>query len=504
MQGPATSPRTSNRRRFLKASVTAGGAAALAPILWACSQPTAAPQTPQVVEKVVTQVVEKPVEVTRVVQGTPQTVTQVVTQVVEKQVTPTGGVTEAVLLADLWEIQKLTPAAAVAVYNTQNQGKVKVTLQETVEGWDTKALEMVRQGTIPWNGHIYDSTWIDLWKFYKTGLIQPLDDYIKGSSVPWVKDFGQIADKYWAPNIWTSGMIAGKQYQIPVNAYTTVIGYYGDMLKQVDYDAPPDTWDDFTAMAQKIKTKFADKKVVPIAFSIDWERTPGSVFATFTDKPYDDQGMTRINSPEMADAMNLMRGWVKDGLVSVEMLGDKSPSYEYWQRQRSALSIDAQDWVKAAQRIWGERAAQGTNMPVPKKGMPSRTWVTVDGAVLFNKAPHPQETTDFLLSMLGPEGPAAEAWFQGEVAYEGAPEFPAIFDKLVKEGDPNFWVRKTFDMLKNSTPAPLNGSQGIMLFNSKPFVEKILKGEVPVQQGLKDWDDGIKAAMDKFNKGIGA
>jgi ABC-type glycerol-3-phosphate transport system substrate-binding protein len=68
----------STRRSFLAGL----GAAAVLPILAACQQ---APPTPQVVEKVVTQVVEKPVErvVTQVVE---KPVEKVVTQVVEKQV----------------------------------------------------------------------------------------------------------------------------------------------------------------------------------------------------------------------------------------------------------------------------------------------------------------------------------------------------------------------------------------------------------------------------------
>src|SRR5690349_10976895 len=66
-------PKTFSRRQVLAGSL---GLASLAvPIIAACAQAPAAP-TPQVIEKVVTQVVQQPVPVT-----------QVVTQVVEKQST---------------------------------------------------------------------------------------------------------------------------------------------------------------------------------------------------------------------------------------------------------------------------------------------------------------------------------------------------------------------------------------------------------------------------------
>jgi ABC-type glycerol-3-phosphate transport system substrate-binding protein len=404
------------------------------------------------------------------------------------------------MLADLWQIQKMAIGPATAKYNSLQNDAVRITIEETVEGWDTKALAMVRSGTPRWNGTVWSSAWAVGYQWIKTGLVQPIDSYVKASNIPWAS---KLRDLYIAPNIYEYSLFEGKQYFIPVFAYTSVVGYRTDMLQEVGYDTVPATWDEFTQMMHKIKAKFSGDQVVPLAYVPTWWRTPGPVHATFHEKPYDEQGVSQILSPEWFDAVDMMRGWFKDGLTSLDVAANPS---QYWERGKSALMISSHSVVKQAQNIWGREKVYGANMPMPGKGMNSRTWSIVDGAFLFDKAEYPQEAVDFMLTMYGPEGEVADIWWKGMVNYEGAPHIQSTIDRLLPADTPQHtkWVRDSYDMIPHSTFAPMNGTHFILNTKITPWLERVYRGDAEIKPAMenakKEIDDEIakmKSSVDQ-------
>lgn len=463
-----------NRRRFMKSAALAGGLMSGLPLLAAC-----APAQP-----------------------TP-TATSAST---ESKATPaasvnTGGGREILVLADLWEIQKMSIGAAVTKYNTlASEKQVRINIEETVDGWDTKALAMVRQGQPRWNGHIWSSAWMVGYQWIKTGLVQPIDAYVKASPVSWAS---KLRDLYISPNIYDYATYEGKLYFIPVFAYTSVVGYRADMLAEAGYDSVPTTWDEFTLMMHKVKEKFAKDEVVPLAYIPTWWRTPGPVHATFHDKPYDEEGITNILTPEWFDAVDMMRGWFKDGLTTLDAAANASA---YWERGKSALSISAHSVVKQAQNIWGRDNVLGANMPVPKQGIPSRTWSIVDGAFVLDKAQYPQDTVDFFLTMYGPEGDVADIWWKGMIAYEGAPHYQSTIDRILPADSPKYtkWIRDSYDMLPNSTFAPMNGTHAILNSKITPWLERVYRGESEIKPAMESAKKEIDAEVAKMRKSIQA
>ena len=464
-----------DRRDFLKMTAAVGGTAALGPVIAGC-QPQATPETVEVetvVEKVIT--------------ATPTPPVNIITQP--------------------WVISLLGADDAALRYNNDpiyNPDGVVVNMADGQSDWQTKAIELSRRNEIPWDAYLWAPTWIYGYQLYKAGALEPLDEYIAASKVP---DADKLADPgfYAADSIWPAGYFDGRPYQIPALAYSSAVAYYVDMLQEVGYDKPPETWDEFTACAHKLKKAYAADDIVPIAFSPDWLRSPGSIHATFTDQPYDDtpEQLTKIDDPAMWDAMDMMVGWFKDGLCSFEMVTATEPISQFWERKRSAMAIEAHRWVRAGQQIHGVWACQGQNLPVPNAGDPPRTWMTVDGSIVFKNAKNPQKAVDFLLACTGPEGAASDRYYQGGLASEGCPLHLSTFDRLVPEDSPDYWVRQTYEAMNNSVPAPLTGSQNIMLFHFRPYLESMLKGEVTVKEGCKKAQEEIRALVQKFQKDAG-
>ena len=164
----------------------------------------------------------------------------------------------------------------------------------------------------------------------------------------------------------------------------------------------------------------------------------------------------------------------------------------------SILRVWASRWVRAGQDIHGVRDCQGANLPVPNAGDPPRTYYLVDGSTVFAGTPNPQAVVDHHLTIHGPEGAPADKWWNNQLAAEGAPIHEQTFDRLVPEDHYNYWVKETYEALRNSTPAPLTGSQTIMLFHFQPYLERILWGDVPVKQACAEAADGLQEQYDKF------
>lgn len=77
---------------------------------------------------------------------------------------------------------------ATDLYNEQIKDKgVHIAWEESPDGWETKALAMVRENNVRWSASGYAQ--FDLqWNYIQMGLAQPLDDLLAASKIPWAQD----------------------------------------------------------------------------------------------------------------------------------------------------------------------------------------------------------------------------------------------------------------------------------------------------------------------------
>jgi hypothetical protein len=117
----------------------------------------------------------------------------------------------------------------------------------------------------------------------------------------------------------------------------------------------------------------------------------------------------------------------------------------------------------------------------------------VDGTYAFANAPYPQETVDWILSMLGPRGAAADSYTNGELARSGSPIFKTYVEsKLVKGSATLPWLYDTYKMAENSVAAPLSPLHYLLDLKNKKYLPSFFKGEMTAKDAVAK----IKAEVD--------
>ena len=369
---------------------------------------------------------------------------------------------------------------ATKQYNAVKQGGPQIVVEEVAEGWDTKVLAQVRDKSLRWSGHGY-AAFFDEYRYIKAGLVQPLDDYLKASKIPWAQKQKEI---YFNPRIYDALLFEGKQYFIPMKANVHLAGWRQDYLQLAGYETLPKTWDEIDQMLPKLKAALAKDQVTPFAIQRDLFRAVGTTFATFIEKPFDDQGVLKFESPEWFQVMEMFKKWLDQGLARFDATAD---SVDIWQKGKVAMSLGSHSWVRLGRQVWGPDKVKGGVPPQATAGAPPRTWCHIDGGFVFPNAPDGQAATDWLLSILGPEGAPAETWWKGVVTFSGQPVHQGMIDKALK-GKPE--LSEAYEVVEKALPnsqvitIPVAGAYNITASKMLPWLDRYFAGELPIKDAM--------------------
>lgn len=367
-------------------------------MLAACAAPA-----PQVVEKVVTQVVEKekvvekPVEVEKVV-------TQVVEKVVEKEVQLTA-VPKTTLVYNTYQSDPAPRAADAEIVKMfmEKNPNIEV-IQSTVAHEDFK--QAIRA--------------------YLTSS-QPPDvmTWFAGNRARFFIDKGQIMDisDVWTKEGWDKsypkGFMAlstvnGKQYFVPTSYYWWAVYYNKKVFAKYNL-TPPETWEDFLKVCETLKSN----GVIPI---VSGTKNAWPAAAWF------DYLNMRVNGPEFH--INLMLGTEKYDDPRVKK------AFGYWAELldkgyfiENAASYDWQDVLpfmlqdKAAMYLMGQFVMDSIpeenkadydffRFPIIDPAVPIGEDAPTDGFFAAANAPHPEAAKQFLAFLGSKE---AQSYFAGEL-----------------------------------------------------------------------------------------
>ena len=142
--------------------------------------------------------------------------------------------------------------------------------QETLAPWAEENNVELNISIIPWGsyeeryltafigeegpdvGYMYNEM---LYEYISNGMLEPLDDYVTDEQ----RENSLYLDQ---------GVIMGKQYTIPFSVGGARVMYYNmDLLKEAGVEKEPETWEEFTDAAIKVKENCAED-VIP--FAGDW------------------------------------------------------------------------------------------------------------------------------------------------------------------------------------------------------------------------------------------
>jgi ABC-type glycerol-3-phosphate transport system substrate-binding protein len=407
---------------------------------------------------------------------------------------PAGGAQSGQSMLDIYTLIpaffiEMGMSAATDLYNEQIAADNKrIVVEESPEGWETKALAMIREGNVRWSASGYAQ--FDLqWNYIQMGLCQPIDDLLQASTVPFAQDY---ANSFIYPNIYDTTRFEGKTYFIPMKLNIFMAGYRQDYLEAAGYETLPETWDEFEVMLGKIKETQED--VVPFAVRKDIFRTLGIAFTTFIENPYDENFMLKVDSEEFRECLRMFKRWFDQGYTNLQLMQDPMPD---WQLGKVAVGLDSHSWIRLGRSVLGDEKIQGGLPPKVSASDPPRTWIHVDSSFVFADAPHPQEGLDWLLSILGPEGAPADRHWSGTLTLSGMPVHQNQYDRLLADGSAAPELTKVYEAVPTSTLVPMEAGKYLPIINAKliPWVERYWGGEVELEQAMQ-------SAMDEINQEI--
>ncbi len=153
-----------------------------------------------------------------------------------------------------------------------------------------------RQGRASYDVLIGPNAWSETAALARTGAIVPVQDYVPKSVIedlfePVKQGETTETGQVWGFPWWTDvvGLLYRKSYLRQAAATST----------------PPRTWDELKEYAQRIKA-FGRWE----AYGGDWaysHRLFLPIFVTLTDRPFDERGVWRTESPEFLEALRLLR-----------------------------------------------------------------------------------------------------------------------------------------------------------------------------------------------------
>lgn len=388
-----------SRRRFLRA--VAGGSAGL--LLAACQ--------PAVVEKVVKETV-------------------VVEKIVEKEVQPAPSKVKVVrVLIDSWALGEI-PFDQTAREFSDAHDDIEIKVQSTFEGWDTKVIAQIRSGTLEWSGAGILSTDYHTAKWVRTGLIQPMEEYIAASQQ---EGADQLLDDM-IPTVKEAGIFEGQLYGIPYSFENCTFNWRTDYFNAIGVTEAPESWDEWLRIALELKKWGADEHIYPTSFVSDMNTTMVGLLCAATDKPYTEEGLVDWLGEPMLEAL----AFYKKMVVEEELTPPHG--FDGWLDafySGKVASVHAQ----SSRGVWGQNAfgtdKMTTSPIVPKApGVGSGAPYWGNDMAVLNKAPYPQEVTDYYIYTMGPQN----IGFQKTVIRTGkTPVYNSIYEKVIKS-DPQFRI----------------------------------------------------------------
>jgi len=268
-----------------------------------------------------------------------------------------------------------------------------------------------------------------------------------------------------------------------MKANVHLAGYRLDYVQAAGYDSLPKTWDEIDKMLPKMKAALAKDQVIPFSLQRELFRCVGTTFSTFIEKPLDAQGVFQFETPEWFDMIGMFKKWIDAGLARFDAPADATDA---WQKGKFGMSLGSHSWVRLGRQVWGPDKVKGSNPPQANASAPARTWCHVDSGCVFVNAPYPQQATDFLLSIYGPEGKPAEAWWKGTLSFSGSPVFQSMIDKYVKGSQEYKEIYDVLGILPNSQIVTVAQANGYAICQQRMpgYLDRYFSGELSAKDAM--------------------
>ncbi|HEX5416625.1 MAG TPA: extracellular solute-binding protein, partial [Chloroflexota bacterium] len=362
---------------------------------------------------------------------------------------PAAGTPKIVrFLADSWAVNEVPIDRQASLFNEKSRPNVEVRVEIKGDGWDTKLLSQIKSGTLQWSGSMVMTAPTELAKQVLSGMIAPMDDYLKQSKE---QGAAQIQSDM-IPSVLKNSTYQGHVYGIPYSFENNSYIYRKDFYSQVGVAEQPATWDELFETSMKIKKDGKLDQVTPFAFVQDLDATVATLMNSATDNPYTQDGIYDLTSDAGIASMEFMQKLVANDLVPPHTWDDWWPL-----AQKSKLAAlfgqsSRGTWIG---KIYGMNSVVTTGIPLKTKGgLSNGSYFWNNNTTILNKAPYPQETADFIVFAFGPQNKS----MQDAIITSGkTPIYESIYQTMI-EGDKNYadyaWMVPMRKQVEANHPIP--------------------------------------------------
>jgi len=353
------------------------------------------------------------------------------------------------ILLPSWATGEIPFDTTAREFSDANPG-TRVQIQTTFEGWETKVLAQINDGTVEWSGAgIASSASSSLPRWILTGLAQPMDPFIEASSV---EGADQMLDDM-LPVLRTASTYEDEFYGIPYSFENISFNWRTDYFDAVGATEPPATLDEWLSVARVLKEWGTADEIYPTSFIAALDASVGTLIYGALDEPFNENMLLKWDTPEAVAALAFYKQMVDEELTPPHGFDGWLDAYY----AGKVASVQAQ----SSRGVWGQLAF-GTEtvitspVPVTDNSQNAGTPFWGNCVSIITNAPHPQETLDYFVYTMGPQNES----FQKNVIRTGkTPVYQSAYENII-QGDPQFrtyeWMLNMREQVENSVPRPFN------------------------------------------------
>jgi ABC-type glycerol-3-phosphate transport system substrate-binding protein len=375
------------------------------------------------------------------------------------------------ILLPSWATSEIPFDTTARQFNEANPG-TRVEIQTTGEGWDTKVMAQIQEGTLEWSGAgIASSASSSLPLWILSSMVQPMDDFIASSSVEGAGEM--LSDMI--PTLRNASTHEGKFWGIPYSFENISFNWRTDYFAAVGATEPPQTFDEWLEVARALKEWGGDEQIYATSFIPALDASVGTLIYGSLEQPFEENMMLKWESQEAIDALAFYKTMVDEELTPPNGFDGWLDAYY----AGKLASVQAQ----SSRGVWGQLAFgtdKVTTSPVPVRGNGAPSAGTPfwgNCVAILNQAPYPQEALDYFVYTMGPQNKD----FQRTVIKTGkTPVYESAYRDII-EGDPQFrvyqWMSDMRDQVDRSVARPFNNYFSIQdSYYRKYIVELVTPG----------------------------
>jgi len=310
-----------------------------------------------------------------------------------------------------------------------------------------------------------DIIWVP--QFARSGALTDL------STMP---DFGEYENRF-AGSLLQTNKYEGRYYGIPLDATTMVPIYDKKLLAEAGLSAPPGSFDGLVAAARKLKAKDAGLYGISICCSSTWGMLP--YFRTLGGEllsPALDRASGYLDSPASVKAMEKLKGWYDEGLISPSVVGGEPGGWDGLFAGKILMTSEAH-WFFTSNETTenAPRLADMTTALFPADEREGTSVIGGENLVLFRGSRHPQEAWTFMKFLVSE--PVQEIM-------AGTGLIPSIRNFDREKLQPQF--RVYLDQLGRAEPRPPVPQWDRIDDVFSRMVTRIFVGEKPAAEALRE------------------